>query len=492
MDNNENKDYGMNDYNENNGYQIHNLNGNNDNIEINNNNDNLSENKGYEPYNNNENKERYTKGYNQEMISYDTQEQKSSDLREASFYTENYVKPEKKKKGILGQLILVSVISSIIGGTTVGAFLQFGVPAVRPSINSFLSEAGISTSDGVNNKLGSGTVDSGVVKKVVIENSDSAVVSIAEKVGPSVVGISIEYRAQSFIFGPQEGTSSGSGIIITNDGYIMTNNHVISEAMEGTTQIKSGAKIEVILPNEIDKPYIATVIGRDAKTDLAVLKIDAKNLPAIEIGNSDEVKVGELAVAIGNPGGLEYMGSVTAGVISGLNRSIPLDENNELKLIQTDAAINPGNSGGALVNAEGKLIGINTAKISGSGYEGLGFAIPVNRAKEITDNLIEFKYVKGRPSIGISINQSFNEQIAQRYNVPAGVLVDDVAPLSGAYDAGVKRGDIITKVNGVAVKTYSELEAEKNKHKAGEVIKLEIYRDEATLNLDVILGEDKG
>jgi serine protease Do len=386
----------------------------------------------------------------------------------------------------------VSVISSIIGGATVGAFLQFGVPAVRPSVNSFLREAGISTSDGIQNTLNNGPIDPGSYKKVVIENSDSAVVAIAEKVGPSVVGISIEYRAQSFIFGPQSGTSSGSGIIIREDGYIMTNNHVISEAMDGTTQIRNGAKIEVILPNEIDKPYTAKVVGRDARTDLAVLKIEATNLPAIEIGDSDRVKVGELAVAIGNPGGLEYMGSVTAGVISGLNRSMPLDGSNELKLIQTDAAINPGNSGGALVNAEGKLIGINTAKISGSGFEGLGFAIPVNRAKEITDNLIEFKYVKGRPSIGIIINQSFNEQIAQRYNVPAGVLVEEVMPLTGAFNAGLRRGDIITKVDGVSVKTHSELENQKNKHKVGEILKVEVYRDGSTLNLEIILGEDKG
>ena len=186
------------------------------------------------------------------------------------------------------------------------------------------------------------------------------------------------------------------------------------------------------------------------------------------------------------------MGSVTAGVISGLNRSMPLDGSNELKLIQTDAAINPGNSGGALVNAEGKLIGINTAKISGSGFEGLGFAIPVNRAKEITDNLIEFKYVKGRPSIGIIINQSFNEQIAQRYNVPAGVLVEEVMPLTGAFNAGLRRGDIITKVDGVSVKTHSELENQKNKHKVGEILKVEVYRDGSTLNLEIILGEDKG
>ncbi len=479
MDNNENRDYEMNN-NDQNRENMYNA-------------DQFSENRVYESDYNSENTTKYNENYNQNAASYNTENKPESNLKEASFYTENHAKPEKRKKGILGQLVLVSVISSILGGCTVGAFLQFGVPAVQPSIKSFLNEKGISTSSGSENTVNNGSISSDNIKKVVIESNDSAVVAIAEKVGPSVVGIGVQFRSQDFFFGMQEGASSGSGIIIRSDGYIMTNNHVIAEALQrSSNKVVNGAKIEVILPNEVDKPYAATVIGRDEKTDLAVLKIDAVNLPAIELGNSDEIKVGELAVAIGNPGGLEYMGSVTAGVISGLNRTIALDQNNELKLIQTDAAINPGNSGGALVNAEGQLIGINTAKISGDGFEGLGFAIPVNKAKEITDNLIEFKYVKGRPSIGISINQSFNEDIAARYKVPAGVLVEEVFPLSGAYNAGLQRGDIITKVNGTAIKTFSELNEIKNKNKVGDTIKLEVYRDGQTLTLEVVLSEDKG
>ncbi|WP_010247483.1 S1C family serine protease [Acetivibrio cellulolyticus] len=487
MDNNENRDYGMN--NDNGFNETNNV---NENREAVNNADEFKENRVYESDYNNYNTGSNNERNNQNIISYNTESKSESNLKEASFYTENYVKPEKKKKGILGQLVLVSVISSILGGCTVGVFLQFGVPAVQPSIKSFLNEVGIS-SGSTENTLSNGSVSSDNYKKVVIESKDSAVVAVAEKVGPSVVGISVKFQSQNFFFGAQEGSASGSGIIIKSNGYIMTNNHVISEALQDySNKTLNGAKIEVILPNEVDKPYSATVVGRDEKTDLAVLKIEATNLPAIEMGNSDEVKVGEMAVAIGNPGGLEYMGSVTVGVISGLNRTISIDENNGLKLIQTDAAINPGNSGGALVNSEGKLIGINTAKISGDGFEGLGFAIPVNNAKEITDNLIEYKYVKGRPSIGISINQSFNEDIAARYNVPAGVLIEEVSPLSGAYNAGLKRGDIITKVDGKVIKTYSELNDIKNKHKVGEKIKLEVYRDGKTLTVEVLLGEDKG
>ncbi len=492
MDNNENRDYEMDNNNENRDYEMNN-NNENENRENMYSADQFRENRVYESGYNNEDTAKDNNSYNQNTVSYNTENKPESNLKVASFYTENYTKPEKRKKGILGQLVLVSVISSILGGCTVGAFLQFGVPAIQPSIKSFLNEKGISTSLDSENAVSNGSISPDNIKKVVIESSDSAVVAIAEKVGPSVVGIGVQFRSQDFFFGMQEGSSSGSGIIIRSDGYIMTNNHVISEAVQkGSNKVVNGAKIEVILPNEVDKPYAATVVGRDEKTDLAVLKIDAVDLPAIELGNSDEIKVGELAVAIGNPGGLEYMGSVTAGVISGLNRTIALDQNNELKLIQTDAAINPGNSGGALVNSEGQLIGINTAKISGDGFEGLGFAIPVNKAKEITDNLIEFKYVKGRPSIGISINQSFNEDIAARYKVPAGVLVEDVSPLSGAYNAGLQRGDIITKINGTAIKTYSELNEIKNKNKVGDTIKIEVYRDGETLTMEVVLGEDKG
>ena len=517
MDNNENRNYGMNSdnrinnsngyemnsdngMNNSNGYEMNNTNANNEygmdsnkNMENTYSNSEFKEESAYEANYSNDNTRRYDEANNQNTAAKNTESQSASNLKEASFYTENYVKPEKKKTGILGQLVLVSVISSILGGCTVGAFLEFGAPAIRPSIKSFLSDVGIESKDSSGDALVNGSISADNYKKVVIESKDSAVVAIAEKVGPSVVGISVKFQAQNFFFGAQEGQASGSGIIIKSDGYIMTNNHVIAEALQNNSnQVINGAKIQVILPTAVDEPYTATVVGRDESTDLAVLKIEATNLPAIEMGNSDEVKVGELAVAIGNPGGLEYMGSVTAGVISGLNRTIAMDEDNGLKLIQTDAAINPGNSGGALVNSEGKLIGINTAKISGDGFEGLGFAIPVNNAKEITDNLIEFKYVKGRPSIGISINQSFNEQMAKRYNVPAGVLVEDVTPLSGAFNAGLKRGDIITKADEKAVKTVTELNDIKNKHKVGETIKLEIYRDGKTLAMNVILGEDKG
>jgi len=250
----------------------------------------------------------------------------------------------------------------------------------------------------------------------------------------------------------------------------------------------------------MDEPYDAVVIGRDSKTDIAVLKIDLTDLPAADFGDSDKLKVGELAVAIGNPAGLEFMGSVTVGYISGLNRSITFDDGKSMKLIQTDAAINPGNSGGALLNARGEVVGVNSAKIYSGGYEGIGFAIPSNMAREVADSLIESGYVKGRPQIGVTIDLRFSEEIAKRNGVPYGVLVLDVSPLSAAFRAGIRPGDIITKFNGASVTSFYELEAEKNKFKAGDTVEIELYRmpekgkpSEGTYKtVKITLDEDQG
>ena len=291
------------------------------------------------------------------------------DLKTSSFYSERYEKPRKGKiREMIIPLLIVALISSVIGGALVGAWFQFGAPALAEN------------NQAPNDKSRTGVQQ---VKQIEIVNStESPATAIAEKVGPSIVGIKVNYLVQDFWFGAQQGSGSGSGIIIRSDGYILTNNHVIEAAISSGNQIARNASIQVILPNQPDQFYDAKVVGRDEKTDIAVLKIDLSELPAAEIGNSDELKVGELAVAIGNPAGLEFMGSVTQGIISGLNRQIQVGSGQTLKVIQTDAAINPGNSGGALVNAKGQVIGVNTVKISGSNYEGLGFAIPINTAME--------------------------------------------------------------------------------------------------------------
>jgi serine protease Do len=398
------------------------------------------------------------------------------------FYTENYSKTKKKKKNSqLKQLILVALLSSILGGTVVFGAFQFLAPTLQPTVGGYLEKTiGQSLSD---NRQAQ-TNDYGVIKRYEIEQVDSPVVAIAEEVSPSIVGVRTTTRVQNFLYGTMDIPGEGSGIIMRSDGYIMTNNHVIEAAMADnmTNKMISGSKIEVFLPGQKDKPYVAKVVGRDPRTDLAVLKIEANGLAAAKFGNSEELRPGELAVAIGNPGGIDFMGSVTAGVISGLNRAIKTEDGKNLTLIQTDAAINPGNSGGALVNSKGEVVGINTIKIAAQGYEGLGFAIPSNTALEITNSLIEHKKVKGRLYLGISINPNYNEVFAKRYNTPVGLLVVQVEPMSAAYKAGIRDNDILTKFNRQELRTFEQLEEEKNKLKVGDVVEVEVYRDSEKKN----------
>jgi len=401
-----------------------------------------------------------------------------------AYYTENIKKTKTKKIGV-GHLILVTVFGSILGACLMFAAMMFLAPSIQPTIDSILGRTTSEVSADNN----------GIYKKVEITQSSTPIEAISEKVSPSIVGIQVTVKSQSsgFFFDlGQDGVGEGSGIIIREDGYILTNNHVIENALESNTnKITDGSIIEVILPSDIEKKYTAKIVGRDSKTDIAVLKIEATNLPVAELGDSDKVKSGELAVAIGNPGGIDYMGSVTAGIISGINRTIEMENGRELKLIQTDAAINPGNSGGALVNSQGQVIGINTVKIAATGYEGLGFAIPINEANNIAESLIDFKYVKGRPYLGVSIDPNFTAEVAKQYKVPEGLLVYEVLPLSSAYKAGIHAGDIITKFDGKAVAVFSDLENQKNTHKPGDSVSIEVYRDSQTLTLTAVLDEEK-
>lgn len=412
------------------------------------------------------------------------------DLKTSAFYNESYKKPAKGKlKGLIAPMLIVALISSLLTGGIVGAYFTYGLPqkysGANPPGNSYVNE-------------------NGSIKQIEIidETTTSAETAVAEKVSPSIVGISITYEYSDMFFGSTQNQGQGSGIIYSSDGYIITNNHVIESAMSGTggNKLAQNAKVEVILPNQVDDPYEATVIGRDAETDIAILKINVSGLPAAEFADSDDIKVGQKAIAIGNPAGMEFMGSVTSGIISGLNRKIEFDDGTVLRLIQTDAAINPGNSGGALLNSEGKVIGINTSKIGGAGYEGLGFAIPANNAVEIAESLIKSGYVTGRPQLGIVVDTRFNSEIAEKNGVPEGILVYEVEPLSAAFKAGVKTGDILTEFNSVKIKSFDELETEKNKFKAGEKVEVTIYRmpkegaasEGEYLKLEIILGEDRG
>ncbi|MEZ4805077.1 MAG: Do family serine endopeptidase [Bacteroidia bacterium] len=275
------------------------------------------------------------------------------------------------------------------------------------------------------------------------------------------------------------GIATGSGVVIAQDGYIVTNNHVIENAN----------KIEVTLNDK--RTFIAELIGTDKTTDLALLKIEEKNLHFMAFGNSDEAKVGEWVVAVGNP--MNLTSTVTAGIVSAKGRSIDLlrREDNLYAIenfIQTDAAINPGNSGGALVNTRGELIGINTAIASQTGsYTGYGFAIPVNLVKKVMDDLLKYGKVQ-RAVLGVAI-QEITQDLADKQDLKGlnGVLVQDVTEGGSADKAGLKKGDVITKVNGVEVNSVSNLQELIGKYRPGDKVSLNIMRDGKAKELNAVL-----
>ncbi len=316
----------------------------------------------------------------------------------------------------------------------------------------------------------------------------STVTAIAKEAGPSIVGIRMTIPGTRYnYFGlTNDQVSEGSGIIINKDGYIMTNYHVVSGADTRKTN-SSRTILEVFLPD--GREAKAVFKGGDEKTDLAVIKIDLKDLPVAEIGDSSELEVGELAVAIGNPLGMEFAGSVTVGVISALNRTIEMN-GRTLNLIQTDAAINEGNSGGALLNSQGQVIGINSAKIAASGVEGLGFAIPINDAWPIVDQLIKYGYVRGRPYIGIS-GREISSVYASYYGIAKGIYVTDVTAGSGAEKAGIRTGDVIVSMAGKTVETVRDLDAIKESCKPGDTVSVVVDRDGKKIRLSLTFGEEK-
>ena len=308
---------------------------------------------------------------------------------------------------------------------------------------------------------------------------------IAAKVRPSVVGI-ISYQSTSF---PMQSYNTGSGIIMTSDGYIITNAHVVNGA----------AGIAVILDN--DEEYEAELVGIDEKTDLAVVKIEADNLTPAEFGNSDELVVGERIVAIGNPTGMNLAGSVTQGIVSGLERSIQVTDETtgnviEMQAIQVDAAINPGNSGGALINKYGQVVGINSSKLSSTQIEGIGFAIPISTAKPIVDDLISYGYVRGRVLLGITY-YAISDVTGAISGYTPGLWVQTVREDLDVYAKGVRPGDVIVRMDDQNVRDSDTVKAIMEGKEPGDTVKLEIVRQSvtgkvSTFTVEVELAEDTG
>lgn len=393
---------------------------------------------------------------------------------------DNFYK-ESKSTPSFGKNVVVPFVSGVLGAILVVGTC-FGVPQIKNSL--LKSEVATSTKANVANT-------SSATSQVSLSNYEDTSIAVANKILPSIVGIEIKYNVNS-VFGGKSGSAeaSGSGIIISQDGYILTNNHVVDSSSTNSSsnnsfyQISEATQINVYLYND-STAYPATIVGQDELTDIAVIKIDKSDLAAAELGDSDQVQVGAFAMAVGNPLGLQS--SITCGNISAVNRELTDSDGKSGKYLQTDAAINSGNSGGALVNSNGQVIGINTLKLSATGVEGMGFAIPINSVKDVYQQLIQYNKVK-RPYIGLT-GVDVDEQTAKYYNIPVGIYVKSVENFSPAEKAGFKAGDVIIQMDGKDVKNMNELNTMKYQHQIGDTVTLKINRDGKEMDLSLTLAE---
>ena len=397
------------------------------------------------------------------------------------------ISPKKEKNHTIKNNVIIPFFSGVLGCAVVVGTC-FGVPAIRENILGDSDSISTSTSSSTSSDTNSGTVDF-----VSLNSYSDTAVYAANKILPSIVGIEVTYNVTSnsifSFFGnnqPQTSTAtaSGSGIIISEDGYILTNNHVVDSSSETTYyDISEATSLKVTLYDGTE--YDAKIVGKDSETDLAVLKVDADGLTAAEFADSDSVKIGEFCMAVGNP--LDLGTTITCGVVSALNREVSDEDGTKYTCIQTDAAINSGNSGGALVNSEGKVIGVNTLKVSSTGVEGIGFAIPINSTTDIISDLITYNKVR-RPYIGIS-GRDLDKETASKNNLVEGVYVVSVDEYSAAELAGIKAGDVITAADGKEITTMDELNEIKNTHSIGDTMTLTIYRDGSKEDINLTLKE---
>lgn len=387
---------------------------------------------------------------------------------------------EKKFNFGFAKNVLAPFLFGVIGSVTVIA-VSLNVPTIKENIVKKLVSVESPNSYGDNTNTAN--INTQMVSLVGYSETG---VGVASKVRPSIVGIEVEYSVNSIFYrNKSTATAAGSGIIISEDGYILTNNHIVnSSSTSYYYELGKANKVTVTLYNDSTR-YDATIVGTDSQTDLAVIKIEKNGLKAAELGDSDAVQVGEFAMAIGNPLGLTD--SVTAGIVSAVNREVSDQDGNSYVAIQTDASINSGNSGGALVNSKGQVIGVNTLKLSGTGVEGVGFAIPINSTKEIYEQLIQYNKVK-RPYIGID-GYDLDEQTAEDNNLVVGIYIKTIEDFSAGEKAGLKIGDVIVEVDGTKVTKMDELNAIKSQKQIGDTLKLKVFREGKEKEITVTLQE---
>ena len=424
-------------------------------------------------------------------------------------------KPPKKKNHFWMKAVAFVAAMAIVSVGSIGIY-----NGVHNSNKLVASESSTSASDSTDTTANTTVQDSSSKAQSTTVKGDAAkswielasgtnamsISDIVKKVAPSVVGVQATFKMPNnynynYGFGmfgngnSGNGDNSGSmtgvgtGIIMREDGYIVTNAHVIYDSEYGCGEATA---VEIRMSDE-ETTYDAKVVAYDIETDLAVLKVDQTGLTAAEFGDSDQCQVGDAVVAIGNPLGLELQNTVTCGIISALNRKVTINDKT-MTLIQTDTAINNGNSGGPLINSSGQVVGINSAKMSssvsssGATIEGIGFAIPMTEAREIVDDLINYGYVTGRPQLGISC-QDVSEAVSQAYNLPIGAYVISVTDGGAAAEAGLQVGDVITAINDNKIETTEELNNYKNEYNAGDTVTLTIVRNGQEQKVSVVLQE---
>lgn len=377
-------------------------------------------------------------------------------------------------------LIISMIITALIGGLAGGYYMHTLSGRIQPESTPQVTQPNSAPAAAVPELPTS--IESKISKGDTEGYTKTEIVQLA---APSIVGIGVEGTSIDWYGRNRITSGSGSGVIVSNDGYIITNDHVVAGA----------EKIKVYLDN--DTEYDAALVGTDSRTDLAVIKIEASGLTPVIMGNSDALLVGEDVIAIGNPLG-ELRGTATSGMVSALSRTITIG-NREMTLLQTDAAINPGNSGGGLFNAKAELIGIINAKIASVATEGLGFAIPVNSARRTIKDLIDLGYVSGRAYLGVYTR---NVALTQRggksgifdfygepENIETRVQVTEVAPNSAAESAGIKAGDLILQLDEATITTGNELAAAIAEYNAGDMAIIKLQRDKEELQVTVKFGE---
>ena len=419
----------------------------------------------------------YKNGYTQKIYSDAHYVPENENTVPPRYYTppEKPAKAPKEKKphGKWAKALCMCLVCALLGGLC-GAGIMAG------SMNSRIAAVEEKLEEQTKETLSIGQTST-TPAPVSTTTAAKPIASIYDQACSEVVGITTEVTYTNFFGQTSSSAVSGSGFIVSPDGYILTNYHVIEYAYKGnyavTVMLHDGTR------------YEASIVGVEDCNDIAVLKIDASGLDPVTFGDSDKLSVGDDVYAVGNPlGELEF--SMTTGHVSALDRLITTDESAEaINMFQIDAAVNSGNSGGPVYNANGEVVGIVTAKYSDTGVEGLGFAIPINDAAKIADDLITKGYVTGKAYMGVSIDERYNSMYSQYYNMPIGAYVKSVEPGSCAENAGIQAGDIITKLGDAEITGYSDLKQAIKQYSAGDSAELELYRAGESRTITVIFDE---